>query len=374
MIARWKLATVAALLQLSEVPVEAARSDEELELMWSRFQTEYGKSYLSEELKKVRFNAFRANVQTAMSLNSDHGINCRNLFDGKDCMFGITKFSDFLPDELDSTRLGHRRDLKRSIKEVKTLDLTSQTMRLGTTDELQVDWRSKGAVSQVRDQKDCGMCWAISTAEGIESALFMKTGKLTELSEQQIVSCDRTDSGCDGGDLMSGLKYVKSSSGLASAEDYPDTSAASNTNGTCTANVKPVVKLLDYKYAVPTCPNNPNGDEPCDNQDEDGLAKVLASKGPLSVCVTWGPGWYFYKSGVYSRTCSNAVGDIDHCMQLVGYNKSGDTPYWILKNSMGTSWGMDGYIQLEMGKNLCGVANEAAVLEVEPLSDTDLVV
>merc|ERR1719454_1119926 len=103
---------------------------------------------------------------------------------------------------------------------------------IGTTSaDSTVDWRTKGAVTPVKDQGDCGSCWAFSATEEIESAVFMATGKLETLSTQQIISCDKTDQGCNGGDTVTAYKYVEKSGGLDSASDYPDKSHNSGKSG-----------------------------------------------------------------------------------------------------------------------------------------------
>merc|ERR1711941_196842 len=75
-------------------------------------------------------------------------------------------------------------------------------------------------------------------------------------------------------------------------------------------------------------------------------------------------GWQNYKRGVYTRRCSGASGDLDHCVQLVGYDKSGPTPYWIVRNSWNADWGINGYMHLKMGENLCGVADDATIATI----------
>merc|ERR1711988_785343 len=94
------------------------------------------------------------------------------------------------------------------------------------------------------------------------------------------------------------------------------------------------------------------------------VAAALATKGPISICVNaGGNGWQVYKKGVFSKKCSGASSKLDHCVQLVGYDKTGSTPYWIVRNSWAADWGIDGYMHLEMGKNLCGVADEATIVQ-----------
>lgn len=234
-----------------------------------------------------------------------------------------------------------------------------------------VDWTTKGAVTPIKDQGMCGSCWAYSATEGIESATFMATGKLPPpLAPQQIISCDHSQAaGCNGGDLPTALNYVKSVGGIDTEKDYPDTSANDGKNGTCTWDKKEVAKVTGFKYALPPCDK---GD--CKDQDENVLAAALAKYGPISVCVNAGDGhWDFYEAGMVwppaAHPCSGAATEIDHCVQLVGYDKSASDPYWKIRNSWGEVWGEEGFIRLRMGVNACGVANEAVIISVAAGAD-----
>jgi len=328
----------------------APPSDDQIETMWARFKTDYPKNYASEA---SRFVAFKSNVLLAQSMNEDQGATCTDLFDGEDCVFGITKFSDMFEDEFAKTKLGYTP--RTGPSDATVLDV----QQLGAA-PTSVDWRTKGAVSPVKDQGQCGSCWAFSTTEEIESQMFMKTGKLPILSTQQIISCDKVDGGCDGGNTETAYAYVKKAGGLATAKDYPDKSHTTAKNGKCKWDKTEAAKVTGYTYATKECTSGA-----CKNQDEDALAVALASKGPVSICVNaGGNGWQVYKKGIFKAKCSGAAADLDHCVQLVGYDKSGATPYWIVRNSWNTDWGIDGYMHLKMGSNLCGVADDATIAQV----------
>jgi len=224
-------------------------------------------------------------------------------------------------------------------------------MRAAAPDKL--DWsQTAGAITPVKDQAQCGSCWAFSATEGIESAVFQATGSESPaLSPQQIVSCDRSDGGCNGGDLPTAFDYVEKAGGIDTEEDYPYTSQTGRT-GKCQSST-PVVKVTDYKYAVAPCEGGS-----CSSQDEEGLKAALATYGPLSVCVN-AMTWNSYYGGVLSGSCSGSYNALDHCVQLVGYDTTASTPYWKVRNSWGTSWGEAGFIRLPMGQNSCGIADEA---------------
>jgi len=193
----------------------------------------------------------------------------------------------------------------------------------------------------------------------------MTTGQIVDLSEQQIISCDKEDAGCNGGDLPSAFDYVQSAGGLASRSAYPDTSANKGKDGKCKS--KPaVVNVTGYKYAVPPCESGS-----CKNQKESDMMAALNSFGPLSVCVNAND-WDSYSGGIYTAKCTGGYYDLDHCVQLVGYDTTGSKSYWKVRNSWGTTgWGEDGYIRLPMGKNACGIADEAMYVTAEMVSSSN---
>lgn len=112
----------------------------------------------------------------------------------------------------------------------------------------------------------------------------------------------------------------------------------------------------DYTYATPGCTST------CSSQNMTQLANAVASHGPASICVN-AANWASYTGGVMTvDQCGGyAYNDLDHCVQLTGYNTDADTPYWMVRNSWSTDWGENGYIYLEFADNAnpCGIANEA---------------
>jgi C1A family cysteine protease len=233
---------------------------------------------------------------------------------------------------------------------VKVATITDE-MRSAAPDR--VDWtETAGAVSPVKDQAQCGSCWAFSATEGIEAGVFQTEGVVSPpLSPQQIVSCDKSDGGCNGGDLPTAFDYVEGAGGIDTEEDYPYSSQRGRT-GRCLGST-PVVTVTDYAYGVAPCEGGA-----CSGQDEDGLKAALATYGPLSVCVN-AETWNSYYGGVFTDACSGSYNSLDHCVQLVGYDAAASTPYWKVRNSWGTSWGEGGFIRLPMGVNSCGIADEA---------------
>jgi len=225
-----------------------------------------------------------------------------------------------------------------------------------------IDWSTKGALTPINDQNNCGSCWAESTTETVESAVFISTGKLPgPLSVQQLISCDKLDGGCNGGDPPSAVRYLKGA-GFGTAEDYPDTSSKSGKTGKCKWNKKAVVAVSGFTYAVPECTS---GHQTC-TTDEDKLAAAVAKYGPLSISINSGDkqkcDWANYKSGVLTPKCKPQANLVDHSVQLVGFDKTASPPYWKVRNSWGTSWGENGFIRLPMGENACCIGCEVLII------------
>jgi len=230
------------------------------------------------------------------------------------------------------------------------------------------DWRNiPSVITPMKDQGACGSCWAFSAISEVESmwALAGKSKTLTQLSAQQVVSCDKggEDYGCFGGDTVTAYKYIMKDGvgGLETERDYPYTSGKSGVDGPCMFKQEKVfAKMTGFTYATPPCFGS------CIGQNETLLANNLATVGPVSICVA-ASSWMDYKSGILSDNCPFGYTTLDHCVHLVGYqtNEKG-VKYWLVKNQWGEDWGQKGYIWIQFGKNLCGIADEATFVTITP--------
>jgi len=197
-----------------------------------------------------------------------------------------------------------------------------------------VDWTTKGAVTPVKDQGQCGSCWSFSTTGSLEGAYFLKNGNLISFSEQNLVSCDTVDAGCNGGLMDNAFKWTKSNGGLCTEAAYPYTSGTTQVNGACNQG---------------SCTKNtgvaPTSYTDVTKNSDDALKSALAQQ-PVSVAIQANqPAFQFYSSGVLTGSCGTRL---DHGVLAVGYGTWTDgTPYYKVKNSWGPSWGMDGYILIE---------------------------
>ncbi|KAG2430811.1 hypothetical protein HXX76_009787 [Chlamydomonas incerta] len=210
-----------------------------------------------------------------------------------------------------------------------------------------VDWRSKNAVSEVKNQGQCGSCWAFSAVGSIEGANALATGQLVALSEQQLVDCDTASNmGCSGGLMDDAFKYVIDNGGIDTEDDYSYWSGY-GFGFWCNKRKqtdRPAVSIDGYED-VPT--------------NEPALVKAVSGQ-PVAVAICAGANMQFYSKGVISSCCEG----LNHGVLAVGYDVSDKAqPYWIVKNSWGGSWGEQGYFRLKMGegpKGLCGIASAAS--------------
>ncbi|XP_037613849.1 pro-cathepsin H-like [Sebastes umbrosus] len=207
-----------------------------------------------------------------------------------------------------------------------------------------VDWRMKGnVVTPVKNQGHCGSCWTFSTTGCLESVNAIATGKLIPLSEQQLIDCakDFNNYGCMGGLPSQAFEYIKYNNGLMTEEDYPYKGYDDSCNfepSLAAAFVLDVVNITSY--------------------DEKAMVDAVARLNPVSFGFEVTADFMHYKEGVYTSTqCKSTPDMVNHAVLAVGYGaEENGTPYWIVKNSWGTAWGMDGYFLIERGKNMCGLA------------------
>jgi len=306
---------------------------------FQQFKAAFGRSYESTSEEDYRMSVFSSNVARMQRLQAADS----------SAVFGITKFMDLTAQEFKDQYLNYRPAGAFADHIAPSPVLPPSTQASG------FDWRLKGAVTAVKDQGQCGSCWAFSAVEEMESMWFLAGNTLTELSPQQVVSCDKGagDLGCNGGDTVVAYKYMQKS-GLQSEASYPYTSGDTGRDGNCKFDASKVVaKMTNWTYSTPACFDS------CNKQDENVLQTSLENVGPVSICVA-ADSWQFYSGGILSSNCPHAYSALNHCTQLVGWNvNTAGVKYWMIRNSWNTDWGVEGYINIKFGSNLCGLADEA---------------
>jgi len=283
----------------------------------------HGKTYATIEEFKFREDLFYQSLQTIKTHNSIPGVSYR---------LGATQFADMTDAEVKAFRGLN----KRMTYGLHTVDTPASIPNpTGGDVPASVDWRTTGVVTAVKNQGQCGSCWAFATTETVESATAIATGKLLTLSPQNVVDCTPNPNhcggtgGCGGATAELGFTYV-AGNGIALESDYPykGVDEACKTTVAKAAQVKGYVQLPENDYQS--------------------LLNASAFIGPIAVSVDAST-WNLYVSGVYD--CPARVyqsPDIDHAVQLVGYGTDTTTnqAYWIVRNSWGASWGEKGYIRL----------------------------
>jgi len=205
------------------------------------------------------------------------------------------------------------------------------------------DWRQEGAVTNVKNQGDCGSCWTFSATANIEGQYFLtNAGPLTSFSEQQIVDCDTTCEGCNGGWMIDAFMWLADNGGQETLAAYP----YEGVDQKCKFEPSKAVAFLQGYFNV--------------SSNETIMAQVVYQTGPLSVAAD-ASSWQFYFGGIFKPLfCGHTVASLDHGITIVGYGNATDIfgtteDYWIIKNSWGADWGEAGYIKLFRGDGECGI-------------------
>ncbi|KAL3649641.1 putative cysteine protease rd19d [Castilleja foliolosa] len=308
------------------------------ELRFKRFMVEYGKEYATDAEYLHRLGIFAENLIRA----AEHQAM------DPTAVHGITQFSDLSGEEFEGMYMGVKGEGVSGTSENGVG--AAEEMGVGELPE-SFDWREKGAVTDVKMQGTCGSCWAFSTTGTIEGAHFIATGKLLNLSEQQLVDCDHAcdatekkacDDGCSGGLMTNAYKYLIEAGGIEEQSSYPYTGK----RGECKFRPEKVaIKVTNFT----TIPVN-----------EDKIAAYLVRHGPLAV----GLNAVFMQTYIGGVSCPLICGKkwLNHGVLLVGYGSKGfsilrlgNKPYWIIKNSWGKKWGEHGYYRLCRGHGMCGI-------------------
>ncbi|KAI1292094.1 putative cysteine proteinase [Halotydeus destructor] len=308
---------------------------------FDRFVLEHNKTYSSLYEREKRFAIFQRNLKKIDYMNRNEQGTAK---------YGATKFADMTAKEF-SMYTGLKPVLANEevLADARVPEVQDETLPES------FDWRDQDAVTPVKDQGFCGSCWAFSTTGNIEGQYKVRRGQLISLSEQELVDCDKLDEGCGGGYMTNAYKSIMDMGGLETEKDYP---YAGYLSDKCVYN-KTLAKVnIDSYVSLPT--------------NETQLAQWLVKHGPISIGIN-AAAMQFYMKGIahpWKWICSPKK--IDHGVLIVGFGhgkgrlSKKDMPYWIVKNSWGTSWGRKGYYYVYRGDGTCGVNTMATSAWINP--------
>ncbi|XP_070588147.1 cathepsin K-like [Erythrolamprus reginae] len=331
--------SVAALIWLISLRTLSTALDPTLEGTWRDWKATHGKEYPQEEEESFRRAIWEENLQMVQDHNKEADLGKYTYW------LGMNHFGDLTKEELDQR-------LRSLLPPLHNTTIAKGTTFKSSDDAdipKSVDWRKKGAVTKVKNQGSCFAPWAFSATGALEGMHFKKTGKLVSLSEQNLLDCSQR--GCNNEWTDVAFQTVIKEGGINSEESYPYDG-----------------QKLCCRYKPEESITRCNSFGWIMVGDEKALQEAVAKIGPISVGIdARSKKFWLYKSGIYTERYGGER-QINHFMLIVGYKEtSKDGGYWIIKNSLSTTWGEKGYMRLAKGSNQCAIANYA----VYPLADPE---
>ncbi|CAH2086731.1 unnamed protein product [Euphydryas editha] len=303
-----------------------------VELAFKKYKDTHNKQYKDEDEHEMRRKIFEKNLRLIQEHNRKNN----------SYILGINKFSDQTPEEM-QRRKGLIRRKAGEVGNVPFPYTTSKIAEISETLPKQYDLRLFGIISPVGDQEDCGSCWTFGTTAAVEGALARNNGgRLLRLANQALIDCawGFGVAGCEGGSDTAAYRWMMEY-GLPTVEEY---GPYRNKDGFCEIeNMTQTYRIKGFTDVTPF--------------SVEALKVALVNHGPLSVSIHATDVLKMYTGGIlYDPSCDPS--SLNHEVTLVGYGEQDGDSYWIVRNSWGTNWGIDGYFHISTRDNSCGIATE----------------
>ncbi|KAL8615243.1 hypothetical protein ACOMHN_050284 [Nucella lapillus] len=320
----------------------------DLDAEWMTFKKTFNKLYNNVEDEAYRRTVWEYHLDYIQRHNLEADLGVHSYF------LGVNEFADMPNKEFVQKMTGYRPN-KEFVQRMNGYRVRQgpspgashylAPSNLGDLPDT-VDWRTKGYVTPVKNQGQCGSCWAFSSTGSLEGQHFKKSGTLVSLSEQNLVDCStkQGNQGCEGGLMDQAFTYIKVNGGIDTEASYPYEA-----------------KDRKCRFKRQSVGANDTGFVDTTSKSEPDLQSAVATVGPISVAIDAShSSFQLYSHGVYHEPHCSQV-ELDHGVLAVGYGKYESKDYWLVKNSWGTTWGIKGYIMMSRNRdNNCGIATQAS--------------